>query len=303
MSYSMNALYKVAGISKQAVYQYAQRQAVLDEQVTLLLSEAEQLREEHPGCGVEKMYYTLQPDFIGRDRFIELFMDLGFRIKRKKNYRRTTIGSKLYFPNLIQGMLLHSPNQVWQSDITYIKVNGVFYYVVFIIDVYTKKIVGYHVSDSLRAEANMKALKMALKNHKAPQIHHSDKGSQYIYKKYVTLLKSHDTQISMGETALDNAYAERINLTIKSEYLEYWKPQNFNQLKQMVSKAVTHYNTKRPHNNLERKTPVQFENEIVDLPLPNRPKAIIYTDGLKIERGIEHLSIFPQQTCRLQIAR
>ncbi len=71
-------------------------------------------------------------------------------------------------------MLLHSPNQVWQSDIPYIKVNGVFYYVVFIIDVYTKKIVGYHVSDSLRADANMKALKMALKNHKAPQIHHSD---------------------------------------------------------------------------------------------------------------------------------
>ena len=75
----MNRLYRVLGISKQGVDQYQRRQQKFEEKMKILLSEAEQLRKEHPGCGVEKMYYTLQPDFIGRDRFIELFMELGFR--------------------------------------------------------------------------------------------------------------------------------------------------------------------------------------------------------------------------------
>ncbi|MEZ4780031.1 MAG: IS3 family transposase [Flavobacteriaceae bacterium] len=292
MSYSLNELYKVVGISKQAVYQYAKRQEVFDTKTMQLVREAELLRAEHPGCGVEKMYYSLAPDFMGRDRFIELFMDLGFRLKRKKNYHRTTMGSKVYYPNFIQGMLLHSPSQVWQSDITYIKVGERFYYAVFIIDVYTKKIVGYHVSDSLRAEANVTALKMALKTHKEPQIHHSDKGSQYIYRKYITMLKDNNAIISMGETALDNAYAERINLTIKSEYLDYWQPQNLKELKAMVAKAVKHYNNTRLHNAIERKAPIVFEKEVLLLPKQSRPKAIIYTDGQKNEGGIEPHFVF-----------
>ena len=301
MSYSLNQLYKVVGISKQAVNQYAKRQAVFDEQVMLLLKEAETLRQEHPGCGVEKMYYTLKPNFIGRDKFVDLFMDLGFRIKRKKNYHRTTTASKLYYSNLIQGMLLHSPSQVWQSDITYIKVNNEFYYAVFIIDVYTKKIVGYHVSDSLRAEANVQALKMALKQNQAPQVHHSDKGSQYIYKDYIKLLKSQNTLISMGETALDNAYAERINQTIKNEYLAYWQPKNYQTLKTMTNRAVKHYNNKRLHNAVGRKTPIAFEKEVVALPKQQRPKAIIYAEGLKNEGGFEPHFVFSNKDLQAPI--
>ena len=88
----MNALYNTIGISKQAVYQYAKRQLFFDEKVQLLLIEAELLRKEHPGCGVEKMYTTLKPNFIGRDRFVDLFMDLGFKLNKKRNYRRTCTG-------------------------------------------------------------------------------------------------------------------------------------------------------------------------------------------------------------------
>ena len=86
----MNALYKVIEISKQAVTQYANRQLVFDNQIKELIVEADILKQAHPGCGVEKMYDTLKPNFIGRDRFIETFMDLGYRVKRQKNYRRTT---------------------------------------------------------------------------------------------------------------------------------------------------------------------------------------------------------------------
>ena len=262
MSYSLNALYRTVGVSKQAVQQYQQRQEVFDTRMVNLLVEADELRKEHPGCGVEKMYRSLAPDFIGRDRFVEAMMQLGYRLKTKRNYRRTTIAGKVYYPNLIKGMAVNGPSQVWQSDITYIPMDGRHYYGVFIIDVYTKKIVGYSITDHMRATANLKALKMALEGHKAPQIHHSDRGSQYTYTGYIDLLKSHGSRISMATSAQDNAYAERINRTIKEEYLDHWQPKTYSQLKAMVKKAVHHYNSKRPHNNLGGKSPKAFEKQL-----------------------------------------
>ena len=272
----MNQLYESTGISKQAVHQYARRQALFDRQLMELMSEADDIRRDHPGCGVEKMYYTLNPDFIGRDRFVATFMQLGYRLKRKKNYRRTTIAGKIYYPNKIKGIKITAPSVVWQSDITYYRVGDKFYYAVFIIDVYTKKIVGYEVSDHMRATANLKALRMALKDNKAPKIHHSDRGSQYTFKSYTELLKSHTTTISMALSAQDNAYAERINRTIKEEYLDHWKPQTFSQLKSQVNKAVKNYNNKRSHNHLEKRNPEEFINYWSTLKPEERPIITIF---------------------------
>jgi len=275
----MNSLYKVVGISKQAVYKYALREKEKELKLKLLLNEAENLRAEHPGCGVEKMYYTLKPDFMGRDKFISTFMMLGFRIKTKKNYRRTTYSTRKYYPNLIKGMKVIAPNIIWQSDITYIELGKRFYYAVFIIDVYTKEIVGYQVSDHMFATANIKALRMAIKEYRAPKIHHSDRGSQYIYREYIKLLESYETNISMALIAQENAYAERINRTIKEEYLSRWQIKTFTELKKAVTKAVKNYNSKRIHNNLGRKTPKEFRNFVLLLPEQDRPEVIIYTDG------------------------
>ena len=86
----MSQLYKYVGITRQAIDQYGKRQQLFNKKLLYLLSEVEELRKDHPGCGVEKMYFTLNPDFIGRDRFVELFMDLGFRLKKRINYKRTT---------------------------------------------------------------------------------------------------------------------------------------------------------------------------------------------------------------------
>ncbi len=124
----------------------------------MLIQEADQLRCEHPGCGVEKMYYTLRPDFMGPDKFIELFMELGYRVRRRRNYQRTTYPALVYYPNLIKGYQVGSPSVIWQSDIIYIRLMERFYYAVFIIDVYTKRIEGHRESKSLRAEANVRAL-------------------------------------------------------------------------------------------------------------------------------------------------
>ncbi len=281
----MNSLYKVLNISKQAVYQYDKRQQLYDSKIQVLLLEAEELRKEHPGCGVEKMYTTLKPDFIGRDRFVTLFMELGFRLNKKQNYRRTTYAGSIYYPNLIKGMYINAPSIIWQSDITYIYVADKFYYAVFIIDVFTKIIVGYQVSDHMRATANIKALNMALKVYKAPLIHHSDKGSQYTSKQYINLLGANNTQISMAASAQDNAYAERINRTIKEEYLDYWKPENYNQLKSCLKKAVTHYNTKRPHNNIGKLAPIEFKEMWDKNKLVNNNNFTIFNSEELIKNG------------------
>jgi len=276
MSFSMNQLFKAIGISKQAVFQYAKRQLVFDLNMHQLMLEADELREDHPGCGVEKMYDTLRPNFIGRDRFIDTMMQLGYRIKKIKNYKRTTISGRTFYPNLIKGLVVNAPNTIWQSDITYLPVNGKHYYAVFIIDVYTKEIVGYKISDHMRGQANVNALTMALKNNKAPRIHHSDRGSQYTYKVYVNYLKKNGSSISMALSGLDNAYAERINRTIKEEYLAYWEPKDFNELKKHVKKAVYSYNNNRLHKNLPKMSPVAFKKYWKNLKVTDRPILTIF---------------------------
>lgn len=299
MESSLNQLYEILDISKQAVIKYHKKQLELDKKIADLLIEVDLLRSEHPGCGVEKMYYTLKPDFLGRDKFILIFMDLGYRVKQIKSYHRTTIPVHSKYKNLIQGLMVRDMNIVWQSDITYFQVNGNYYYIVFIIDIYTKKIIGHTVSNHLRAQANMKALKMAIKNCNGTLenlIHHSDRGSQYIYKDYITLLENKGAKISMGEKAQDNAYAERINGTIKNEYLKHWEINTFEQLKSKLNKAVKHYNTKRIHDELpQRLTPMEFEKIILNLDSQRKPTVIIYAEGNdKIKSAFNRLDFKPK---------
>lgn len=274
----MNQLYQVIGISKQAVSQYQRGQQCFDAQVCELIAEAEALRKVHPGCGVEKMYYYLNPSFIGRDRFIDIMMAVGFRLKKPKNYRRTTYAGNLHYPNLIKGMRINAPGMVWQSDITYIPVGDQFYYAVFIIDIYSKKIVGYCLSRTLQASANVQALKQACKQHAPPNMHHSDRGSQYSSHQYISLLQSKEVAISMGQKAQENAYAERINRTIKEEYLDGWKATDYAQLKRHLQAAVKHYNEKRPHNHLNRMSPVDFEKNCAN-PTFEKPTITIFDDN------------------------
>lgn len=279
IGFSLNSLYRVVGITKQAVFKHQKAQLVFDFKLMNLLVEVDELRHEHPGCGVEKMYDTLKPDFLGRDQFIEVFMELGYRVKRNKNYVRTTMPTHLRYPNLIEGKYVTGPNQVWQSDITYFYLNGRFYYIVFIIDVYSKKIMGHKVSDNMRADANIQALKIALREkgeNGQELIHHSDRGSQYVEKRYLKLLSDNNIKVSMGKKAQENAYAERINGTIKNEYLKRWNIKDFKSLRSRVRRAITHYNEKRIHRNLPNKqSPLTFEKNFLSLSKSDRPRVFI----------------------------
>jgi len=265
----MNQVYAIAGVSKQGHAQHMKREGAWNSLINNLRVELELIRKDHPGCGLEKIYWILPPEGIGRDRFVAVFQSLGYGLQRRKNYHRTTIPTHIRFPNLITGMRLDGANQLWQTDITYVLVNGRFYYLSFIIDVYTKQIKGYSVSDHMRAEANIKALQMAIACSPVcleGLIHHSDRGSQYVDKGYQKLLEQRGIYISMGLQAQDNAYAERVNGTIKNEYLAYRTIMDFRALKKYVKQAVNHYNNLRPHNNLKgRVSPNQFAKELLDL--------------------------------------
>lgn len=280
MSYSLNSLYGIIGVTKQSVAQYERRQDLFEAQMIELLGAVEDLRIEHPGCGLEKMYFSLNPSFIGRDNFIKLFTGLGFRLHKKINYRRTTYSVASRYPNLIKGLVIKGPSVVWQTDITYYEVNTRFYYLIFIIDIYTKVIVGHQASDNMRTAANVKALNMALENHEAPMIHHSDMGSQYTSNEYVEVLVRNGSKISMAKSAQDNAYAERINSTIKNEYLRYWKQNSFEDLKKQLDQAVTHYNNNRLHNNLNREKPIEFNQKWTQKRGKNQMEMTVFNNNL-----------------------
>ena len=271
----MKDLYSMLGMSRQNISQKlsrVQRKAMVADTAVEL---ATQIRKDHPVMGSRKMYWkSLYQLPIGRDRCEELLLSRGFRVQFPRNFKRTTYSiGKLYHPNLIEGLKVDGINQVWQSDITYFEVSGKFYYLVFIVDVYSRRIVGWSADYSLWAEANIRALRQAInsRNEKLEgMIHHSDRGSQYIDKGYSDLLKSNRIKPSMCQYAWQNAYCERVNGIIKNEYLKNRNITNFNSLKIFLNRSVNAYNSERPHQNLpNRMAPNKFEdklkNEFIDV--------------------------------------
>lgn len=271
IDYSLNALYRAAGLSKQAVHQARARRARFDADLSEVITAMDELRAVHPGCGLEKAYYTLRPSFVGRDRFIGLFKGLGYGCRCPRRRPRTTRAGLHRFPNRIEGRTFDGPGQVWQSAITYVDLGARFAYVIFLVDIYTKMIVGYRVSDHLRAEANVLALRGAIRRYGAPQIHHSDRGSQYGSGAYVDLLRSHKVEVSMRQTGSENAYAERTGGTIKNEYLVHREIADVVTLRREVGRSVRHYNGSRLHNHLGRRTPLSFARGYGELPASERP--------------------------------
>lgn len=281
----MKELYFMIDLTKQAHHKYSKSKQSENLKYAQLMELADQVRAEHPGIGCRKMYDLLMPGFIGRDKFETLLLKNGYRVKQVKNYHRTTYSYKGYrYPNLIKGRKVNEINQLWQTDITYFPLNGKFYYIVFILDIYSKRIVGYNLSRNLFAESNIAALKMSFKLRKhgdlSKLIHHSDKGGQYYDREYLKLLSSKNVSISMCNSALENAYAERVNGIIKNEYLKLWSIADYTELEKAVKKAVKNYNYTRPHNsNLSKLSPVNYEKMLLTLSTQDKPTVTIYTDA------------------------
>lgn len=291
MNISLNAFYRAIGTSKQAVHQYMERlmeQQGMEQQVLYLVS---LVRQDHPGMGLRDIYYKIQPEGMGRDKFEGLCAVHGFSVKRPRNYSRTTDSSGVCrFENLIENLLIDRVNQVWQSDITYYEVKGKFYYITLIQDAYSKVIVGYSVSKRLTTEqTTLAALKMALKYRRgqalAGLIFHSDGGGQYYDKAFVGLTKSKGIRNSMCSHAWENGMAERLNGVIKNNYLKYRHIESFEGLKLEVDRTVLLYNHDKPHSVLNRQPPLVFENNWIYLQSQTKAKVTESFDAKHQKNG------------------
>jgi transposase InsO family protein len=244
----------------------------------ILLDKIGDIRKDHKRLGGRKLFFKLEAFMaehnikMGRDAFFDLLRDNKLLVKQRKSHHVTTNSNHWMkkYPHLIKDIEPIGPNHVWVSDITYWKTKGGHYYISFITDAYSRKIVGYHVADTMEAIESATALKMAIKTLKISAkglIHHSDRGSQYCSSMYVNILKKEGIKISMTENGdpLENAIAERINGIIKGEYLFDYLIKTLLNAKEVLKSVVKLYNEDRPHSSIGNAVPSKVHNNDTDI--------------------------------------
>jgi len=231
-----------------------------------------ELRRFMPRLGGRKLYHLLKPTFdaqgikLGRDGFFDYLREQRLLVEPVKRYTKTT-HSKHWMkkhPNRLEGQELKRAEQAFVSDITYVETDAGIHYLSLVTDAYSRKIMGYEVSDNMRAESVVKALRQAAKQRQTRRslLHHSDRGLQYCSAIYQQELKRHDMTPSMtdGYDCYQNALAERVNGILKQEFLLY-KCRNLHELKRLVRESVDTYNRLRPHLSLDMKTPEEVHKK------------------------------------------
>jgi len=203
---------------------------------------------------------------VNHKRVQRLMRLLGLQAKTKRRKRRTTNSEHDFprYPNLVQGLEIVHPDQVWVSDITYIRLRYEFVYLAVIMDVFTRAIRGWHLGRSLDYLLTLTALERALAKHPAPEIHHSDQGVQYAATAYTQALQDVNVQISMADVgeAWQNGYAERLIRTIKEEEVDLSEYIDYNDAYRQIGRFLDDvYMHKRIHSSLGYLTPAEFEEQ------------------------------------------
>lgn len=263
-------LCRLFGKTRHAYYDHqwrVQDEGLRDE---IVLQEVLAIRENLPRVGTLKLHSMLQPKLegheikIGRDYLFNLMRDHHLSIRQRKRCAITTDSRHWMhkYSNLIREMEIYRPEQVWVSDITYIRLVGQWGYLSLITDAYSKQIMGYSFRTDLSAKGCIDALKMALSVRQYPGaslIHHSDRGSQYCSRDYVKLLVENHIAISMTENGdpYENAIAERVNGIIKTEFNLHSSTLGFKETCKKIDQSIKAYNEIRPHASCDFLTPEQ----------------------------------------------
>lgn len=266
-THTMEKVYETAGVRRQSFSDWLNHKMKQKDMYSQLLPLVREIRVEHPGMSSKIMYGMIKPEGIGRDKFISLCNDQGFKLEQKRNPIRTTNSYGVTkFTNKIRDLEVRRSNHLWVSDITYYRIRERFYYITLIMDQYSKMIVGYNASISLTTtDTTIPSLKMTLNNNQVKEelILHSDGGGQYYCKEFITMTKKAQIINSMTEDLAENNHAERINGTIKNQYLSYYMSTDFYQLKKELERAVRNYNETRPHQSLKKQFPYTLHQESI----------------------------------------
>ena len=250
----------------QAYHKHQKR--VLQKRVNedLILQQIHLIRKQQPRCGGRKLLLMLesflqqQNIVIGRDAFFDLLSKNKLLVRKTKRGVYTT-NSRHHFrryPNIAKDFVPMKAHELWVSDITYIPLKNRFAYLFLITDAYSRKIVGYYVSDDMKVSSAVVALKKALAQ-KPPEtivMHHSDRGIQYCSTEYVKLLQENNAMISMTQSGdpLENAIAERVNGILKTELISSYYD-NIDQAAMHINRCIIIYNYKRRHSSLNWQIP------------------------------------------------
>jgi putative transposase len=256
---NLSGVCRQLGYSKQAYYKSLSRKKAATDQWQQITQKVLSIRHQLPRLGTRKLHKLLENDFktqglkIGRDGLFTLLRKQSLLVARKRKFVKTT-DSRAWmrqYPNLVKSLEVVRPEQLWVADITYLTTRQGYGYLHLITDAYSKKIMGYQLSDHLGASATLKALQMAFKHRTSCQclIHHSDRGLQYCSKEYTALLKNNHVSISMTQdgSPYDNAIAERVNGILKQEFGLDGPFETMKDAEKQIIEAVSLYNTLRPH--------------------------------------------------------
>jgi len=225
-----------------------------------------------PRIGGKKLYKLVKPELdnqrikLGRDGFFDYLREHDLLVKPKKSYTKTTHSNHWMrkHPNLLKEFKAKQAEEVLVSDITYVKSDAGTHYLSLTTDAFSRKIMGYELSEEMKASDVVKALNMSIrqKRYNHAMIHHSDRGLQYCSDEYQQVLLKHQIKPSMtdGYDCYQNALAERVNGILKEEFLLY-QCKNIDELKKLVDESIYIYNEIRPHLSLGMKTPNQVHNE------------------------------------------
>lgn len=200
---------------------------------------------------------------VNRKRIQRMMREMGLTRSQKRRKVPTTDSRHGFrrYPNLVRDLEVSYPDQVWVSDITYIRLHSEFVYLAVIMDVFTRSIRGWYLSRGLDHLLTLTALRKALRAH-VPQIHHSDQGVQYAANAYVELLQKHKVQISMAARGSpeENPYAERLMRTIKEEEVDLSEYEDLPDAIWQIGHFIEEvYQRKRIHSSLGYLTPDEFE--------------------------------------------
>jgi len=239
-----------------------------------LVNRIEEITEEFPKYGYRKVTRELHREAVpvNHKKVHRIMREKGLLVKKTKRFVRTTDSNHPYpvYPNLTKDLQVISLNQVWVADITYIRIAVGFVYLAVILDLCSRKAIGYAISRNIDTALSLSALQMAIQNRNPPAgvIHHSDRGVQYAAHDYVDELKSHDFQISMSRRGnpYDNAFAESFMKTIKTEEVYLWEYRTLEDVLRRLPYFIEQvYNQKRLHASLDYVPPAEYEAMLINL--------------------------------------
>lgn len=255
----LGQLCRLFGKTRQAYYDHSSRLSSHKMGIAIVLDLVDRTRKQLPKVGMIKLYNMLKEEVhlhgisIGRERFCRLLRDNGLQIKKPRTYARTTNSNHYYkrWPDLAAGAPPRATGELWVSDITYLTTKSGFIYLSLVTDAYSRKIVGYHLSQNLKSHSCIIALNKAISSipKTATLIHHSDRGVQYCCDQYVTRLQNNNIRISMTQSGspYENAIAERVNGILKNELGLKAIFDSYSQAVGPTHKAINLYNNVRPH--------------------------------------------------------